>query len=120
MQEGSGINSILLAQSMAQHAKVCISLNLFAGLNSTRSWSLFYKLLLETCIYVQVGLNVRKELGQGASRVGAFFSKNVKSPISLLQVKKSGENLQCRSILVLVQLLNHCLVLYQIAAELWL
>lgn len=36
VQEGCGINSILLARSVPQHVKVCISLNLFAGLNS--SW----------------------------------------------------------------------------------
>lgn len=40
VQEGCGINSILLAQSVPQHVKVCISLNLFAGLNS--SWPVLF------------------------------------------------------------------------------
>lgn len=76
--------------------------------------SIFSKLLLETCTYVQVELNVRNQIRQG-TRVDTFFSEEVKSPISLLHIKKSGENVHC-SIMILVQQLNHHLVLYQILA----
>lgn len=98
--------------------KVCISLNLFAGLNCSWPVSIFSKLLLETCTYVQVELNVRNELRQGTG-VDAFFSEEVKLPTSLLHVKKSGEDVRC-SIMILVQLLNHHFVLYQILAAFWL
>lgn len=79
LEEGSGINSILLAQSMPQHMKVCISLNLFAGLNCSWPVSLFSKLLLETCTHVQVELNVTDEPRQGTG-VDMFFSEEVKYP----------------------------------------
>lgn len=98
---------------MPQHIKVCISLNLFAGLNCSWPVSIFSNLLLETSTYVQVELNVRNELRQGTG-VDTSFSAEGKSPISLLHVKNSGENVHCS--MILVQLLNHHLVLYQILA----
>lgn len=98
--------------------KVCISLNLFAGLNCSWPVSIFSRLLLETCTYAQVKLNVGNEQRQGTG-VDALFSEEMESPISLQYVKESGENIHC-SITILVQLLNHHLVLYQILAVFWL
>lgn len=103
---------------MPQYMKVCISLNLFAGLNCSWPVSIFSKLLLETCTYAQVELNVGNKLRQGTG-VDTFFSEEVKSPIALLHIKKSGENVHC-STTILVQLLNHHLALYQVLAVFWL
>lgn len=72
---------------MPQPAKVCISLNLFAGSNCSWPVSIFSKLLLETCTYVQVELSVRNELRQGVG-VDTSFSGGVKSPSSYREVRE--------------------------------
>lgn len=109
---------VLLAQSMPQPAKVCISLNLFAGFNCSWPVSVFSRLLLETCTYVQVELSVRNELRQGKGADSSFL-EGVKSPVSLLHRERSGKDVHC-SIMVIFQLLHHLLVLYQVLAVLWL
>lgn len=72
---------------MPQPAKVCVSLNLFAGLNCSWPVSVFSKLLLETCTYVQIELSVRKELRQGMG-VDTSFSGGVKSPSPYREVRE--------------------------------